>query len=108
MDVGFRSKTDAREDVVTNVVYFQVQEPKTLPTLFLTAPVRIWPPMPPIPRFHAPPVTLFAHFCFASRSLSFVKGKFETKCQDTHAYVKPMTFVMLNTKASTTIGIKLE
>jgi len=64
--------------------------PNTLPTLFFTAPVRICPPIPPIPRPQLPPATLFAHFCFASRS----------------AYVKPITLVKLNTSARMTIGIK--
>jgi len=43
--------------------------PNTLPTPFFTAPVRNWLPIPDMPRFHAPLATLFAHFCFASRSL---------------------------------------
>ena len=42
---------------------------KTRPTLFLTTPVRIWPPMPPMPMFQPEDARLFAHFCLASRSL---------------------------------------
>jgi hypothetical protein len=41
---------------------------KTLLTLFFTAPVISWLPMPPSPRLHPAP-TVFAHRCLASRSL---------------------------------------
>lgn len=43
--------------------------PKTRPTLFLTTPVRICPPSPPMPMFQPEDARLLAHFCLASRSL---------------------------------------
>lgn len=42
-------------------------DPNTLPTEFLTALVKSWPPMPPMPRLQ--PAAFCAHRCFASRSL---------------------------------------
>ena len=47
------------------------RDPKTLPTLFLTAPVSSWPPMPLKPMFHAIPL---ANFSFASLSLLAFHG----------------------------------
>lgn len=47
----------------------RVLHPKTRPTLFLTTPVRICPPRPPMPMFQPEDARLFAHFCLASRSL---------------------------------------
>jgi hypothetical protein len=51
--------------------YDDYRDPKTLPTLFLTAPVSSWPPIPPNPMFHAIPLV---HFSFASRSLLAFHG----------------------------------
>jgi len=42
------------------------RDPKTLPTLFLTAPVSNWLPIPLNPMFHAIPVV---HFSFAVNGL---------------------------------------
>lgn len=58
---------------VQNISYIEIihltSYPNNFPTLFWTAPVRIWPPIPPRPILHPPPTTEFAQRCFASRSL---------------------------------------
>jgi hypothetical protein len=56
------------------VFFFQCRrnmevQPNTLPTVFFIAPVKICPPMPPIPMFQPDEAMLLAHRCFASRSL---------------------------------------
>jgi hypothetical protein len=65
-----QSATSINTQFKVRIFFFNAAvQPNTLPTVFFISPVKICPPMPPIPMFQPDEAMLLAHRCFASRSL---------------------------------------